>query len=61
MGFNSDSSRKGLMCQKDAVTGIHWPAALSASALQNKTELKQPQDPFLYPSIISIDRKGLLQ
>lgn len=62
MGLNFDSSRKGLMCQKDAVPRIHWPPALSASALQNKTKLKQPHDPFLYPSsIISIDRKGLPQ
>lgn len=62
MGFNFDSFRKGLMCQNDVVPRIHWPAAPSVSALHNKTKLKQPQDPFLYPSsIISIDRKGLLQ
>lgn len=62
MGFNFDSSCKGLMCQKDAVPRIHWPAALSASALQNKTKLKQPHDPFSYPSsFISIDGKGMPQ
>ena len=62
MGFNFDSFHKGLMCQNDVVPRIHWPAAPSASALQNNKKLKQPQGPFLYPSsIISIDRKGLLQ
>lgn len=60
MGFNFDLFHKGLMCQKDAVPRIHWPAAPSASALQNKTKLKH--GPFLYPSfLISIDRKGLQQ
>lgn len=68
MGFNFNSFHKGLMCQKDAVFRIHWPAAPSASALQNKTKLKQPPGLFsflffflIYPSIISIDRKGLGQ
>ena len=67
MGFNFDSFLKGLMCQKDAVPRIHWPAGPNASALQNKTKLEQPQGPplkkkkiYIYPSIISIDRKGLI-
>lgn len=49
MGFNFDSFHKGLMCQKDAVSKIYWAAAPSASALQNKTKLKQPHGPFSYP------------
>lgn len=61
MGFNFDSFHKGLMCQKDAVSRIHWPAAPSASALQNKTKIKQPQGLFFFYPIISIDRKRLLQ
>lgn len=62
MGFNFDSFHKGLMCHKDGFSRIYWPAAPSASALQNKTKLKQSRGPFFkYPSIISIDRKGLLQ
>ena len=72
MGFNFDSFLKGLMCQKEAVPRIHWPAGPNASALQNKTKLEQPQGPFkrkkkkniyIYispSSIISIDRKGLI-